>query len=140
MDKITVLEARKKEAIGKKVIIQGWVRTRRDSKGGFSFLEVNDGSCMGNVQVIAEAALDNYESEILTLGVGSSISVEGEVANDRASSTTHQHIRRRDACAKLHLSIDPRFLSGRGLSLRSSADHHRERLRRRRTDVSRLDH
>ena len=84
MDKITVLEARKKEAIGKKVIIQGWVRTRRDSKGGFSFLEVNDGSCMVNVQGIAEAALDNYESEILTLGVGSSISVEGEVAESPA--------------------------------------------------------
>ena len=40
------------------------VRTRRDSKAGFSFLELNDGSCFGNIQVIAEAGLANYESEI----------------------------------------------------------------------------
>ena len=54
MDKITVADARKVESVGKHVKLQGWVRTRRDSKGGFSFLEVNDGSSFGNVQVIAE--------------------------------------------------------------------------------------
>ena len=43
---------------------QGWVRTRRDSKGGFSFLEINDGSCLGNIQVLADGPLPNYESEI----------------------------------------------------------------------------
>ena len=46
------------------VRLQGWIRTRRDSKGGFSFLELNDGSCQGNMQVVAEATLPNYESEI----------------------------------------------------------------------------
>ncbi len=54
MDKITVAAAREAEAIGKQVRLQGWVRTRRDSKGGFSFLELNDGSCLGNVQVVAD--------------------------------------------------------------------------------------
>ena len=54
MDTISVAEARRVEAVGKQVRLQGWVRTRRDSKGGFSFLELNDGSCQGNVQVIAD--------------------------------------------------------------------------------------
>ncbi len=54
-DKISIADARKAESVGREVIIEGWVRTRRDSKAGFSFLELNDGSCFGNVQVIAEA-------------------------------------------------------------------------------------
>src|SRR5579871_3108156 len=79
METISVAEARRPEAIGRSVVLHGWVRTRRDSKGGFSFIELNDGSCLGNVQVIAESALPNYESEVLKLSVGSSISVEGAV-------------------------------------------------------------
>jgi asparaginyl-tRNA synthetase len=78
-EKLTVAQARSPDAIGKEVILQGWVRTRRDSKAGFSFLELNDGSSMGNIQVIAEAALENYESEIKHLSPGSSVSVEGLV-------------------------------------------------------------
>src|SRR5258708_3662561 len=70
MDTITVAEARKPEAVGHKVTLHGWVRTRRDSKGGFSFLEINDGSCLGNVQVIADGSLPNYASEILKLCLG----------------------------------------------------------------------
>src|SRR5215208_3229679 len=79
MDKISVALARKVEAIGKKVLLRGWVRTRRDSKGGFSFIELNDGSCFGNVQVIAESALSNYQAEVLHLTAGSSVTVEGSV-------------------------------------------------------------
>jgi asparaginyl-tRNA synthetase len=78
-DKISIAQARKPDFVGREVIIEGWLRTRRDSKAGFSFLELNDGSCFGNVQVIAEAALPNYESEIKKLSVGSSLRVEGEV-------------------------------------------------------------
>jgi asparaginyl-tRNA synthetase len=78
-EKIFIAEVRKPEAVGKKVVLEGWLRTRRDSKGGFSFLELNDGSCFGNVQVVAEASLPNYESEIKKLTVGSSLRVEGEV-------------------------------------------------------------
>ncbi len=58
-------------------MVKGWVRTRRDSKGGFSFIELNDGSCFGNLQIIADADLDNYQSEILKLFPGSSIAVRG---------------------------------------------------------------
>src|SRR5262249_61287745 len=80
MEKMSVAQARKPEAVGKRVKLQGWVRTRRDSKGGFSFIELNDGSSFGNVQVIADGKLPNYQSEILHLGVGASVTVTGEVA------------------------------------------------------------
>src|SRR4030042_1753546 len=76
-DRICVAEARRPGSIGKEVLLQGWVRTRRDSKAGFSFLELNDGSCFGNIQVIAETGLENYESEVKRLTAGCSVSVEG---------------------------------------------------------------
>src|SRR5437764_3296241 len=79
METISVAQARKAEAIGRQVRLQGWIRTRRDSKGGFSFLELNDGSCQGNLQVVAPGELPNYESEIKKLPTGASVSVEGEV-------------------------------------------------------------
>ena len=67
------------EESGITVITAGWVRTRRDSKGGFSFIELNDGSCFENIQVLAFNDLPNYESEIGKLHPGASISVEGEL-------------------------------------------------------------
>lgn len=74
-----VVEALSADSIGKKVRICGWVRTRRDSKAGFSFIDLNDGSSLKGVQVLAESKLPNYESEILKTGIGSSIEVIGEV-------------------------------------------------------------
>ena len=74
---LSVADARRAEAIGREVLLHGWVRTRRDSKAGFSFLEINDGSCFGNVQVIAEIGLANYESEIKRLSPGASVTIVG---------------------------------------------------------------
>lgn len=68
-----VVDTLKKESIGKSVKVCGWVRTRRDSKGGFSFIELNDGSTFDSVQVLAENTLPNYESEVLKLSIGSSV-------------------------------------------------------------------
>ncbi len=62
---------------GERLSIYGWVRTRRDSKGGFSFIEMNDGSCFSNLQVIADKNLPNYEAEILRLQTGCSIRAAG---------------------------------------------------------------
>ncbi|MBL8798830.1 MAG: asparagine--tRNA ligase [Planctomycetia bacterium] len=84
MEKMTAAQARQVEAIGKHVRLEGWLRTRRDSKGGFSFLELNDGTCLGNVQVVAPAALPNYESEIKKLPVGASVRITGEVKQSPA--------------------------------------------------------
>src|SRR6478609_6058787 len=79
MDKITVSDARRVEAVGRRIILQGWVRTRRDSKGGFSFIELNDGSSQGNVQVVAPGELANYEAVVKHLHTGASVVIEGEV-------------------------------------------------------------
>ena len=49
---------------GATVAVHGWVRSRRDSKGGFSFVEISDGSCFATVQAVADADLPNYESEV----------------------------------------------------------------------------
>jgi len=56
--------------------VSGWVRTKRDSKG-FSFIEINDGSCLQSLQVIADATVGNYQNEVVKLTTGSSLSIEG---------------------------------------------------------------
>lgn len=63
-------------SIGTEVSINGWVRTRRDT-GNFSFVEVNDGSCLANIQVIATSELSNYDSEIKRLSAGCAVTVSG---------------------------------------------------------------
>lgn len=83
-----VVDTLKKELIGKRVRVCGWVRTRRDSKGGFSFIELNDGSTFDSVQVLAESALPNYESEILKLTIGSSVEVIGNVVESPGKGQT----------------------------------------------------
>ncbi len=103
MDKISVADARRVESIGRQVRLQGWLRTRRDSKG-FSFLELNDGSCFGNVQIIADASLANYESEVKKLGVGASVTIEGEVRQSPAKGQpTEVHAR----TVTVHGGADP---------------------------------
>jgi asparaginyl-tRNA synthetase len=61
------------------VTIRGWVRTRRDSKAGISFLNVYDGSCFSPVQAVVPNSLDNYESEVLKLTAGCSVIVTGQL-------------------------------------------------------------
>jgi len=58
------------------VEVRGWLRTRRDSKD-FSFLEINDGSCLANLQVIAPSSLENFTDTILKLHTGCSLMVQG---------------------------------------------------------------
>ncbi len=61
------------------VTVKGWIRTRKDSKAGFSFINLHDGSCFNPIQVIAPAELKNYQSEILKATTGASLSVEGNL-------------------------------------------------------------
>jgi asparaginyl-tRNA synthetase len=92
MENLSVAQARQSEAVGKKAKLQGWVRTRRDSKAGFSFIELNDGSCLANLQVVADGKLANYESEVKQLSAGSSVTVEGEVkASPAKGQATEVH-------------------------------------------------
>ncbi len=71
------------DKIGEQFTVMGWVRTRRDSKGGFSFIEVNDGSCMSSLQIIADKNLSNYEKDVITLQTGCSVRVTGLLAESQ---------------------------------------------------------
>ncbi|MBW2940728.1 asparagine--tRNA ligase [Zhongshania aquimaris] len=64
---------------GCEVTVQGWIRSRRDSKGGFSFLAVHDGSAQSSIQVVAPGELANYEIDILKLTAGCSVVVTGDL-------------------------------------------------------------
>ncbi len=66
-------------AQGAEVAVQGWVRTRRDSKAGLSFLQISDGSCFASLQVVADGSLPNYAQEILRLGSGCAVTVRGQL-------------------------------------------------------------
>jgi len=61
------------------VTVKGWIRTRRDSKAGISFLHVSDGSCFHPVQVVAPNALANYDSEVLHLTAGCAVAATGKI-------------------------------------------------------------
>ena len=79
-DSVTLLPTSVKDALQgttpvAAILVQGWVRTRRDSKD-FSFIELNDGSCLRNLQIIARNSLANYV-EVQRLTTGASIIVRG---------------------------------------------------------------
>lgn len=59
--------------------IAGWVRTRRDNKGGFSFIELNDGSCLSNLQIVVDSSVPGYAETIKLVTTGASIRVTGEL-------------------------------------------------------------
>ena len=61
------------------VTVKGWVRTRRDSKAGISFVHLSDGSCFHPVQVVAPNTLPNYADEILKLTAGCAIEATGTI-------------------------------------------------------------
>src|SRR5207248_11040735 len=65
------------------VTVRGWVRTRRDSKGGFSFITINDGSCFDSIQVVAPNTLANYQSEVLRVTAGCSLIVTGTLVKSQ---------------------------------------------------------
>ena len=69
-------------AVGDTVEIRGWIRTRRDSKAGLSFLAVHDGSCFDALQVVAQGDLPNY-AEIQTLTTGCSVVCRGVLAESQ---------------------------------------------------------
>ncbi len=72
------------EEIGSSFTVMGWVRTKRESKGGFSFIELNDGSCMSSLQVIAGENLPNYRDDVAKLQTGCSVRVKGTLVSSPA--------------------------------------------------------
>ena len=66
-------------AVGTKVTIEGWVRTRRDSKAGLSFLAIHDGSCFDALQIVAPQELPNYQADVLRITTGCAVRATGEI-------------------------------------------------------------
>ncbi|HSG69521.1 MAG TPA: OB-fold nucleic acid binding domain-containing protein, partial [Planctomycetaceae bacterium] len=65
--------------IGTTLTVKGWVRTRRDSKSDFSFVELNDGSCMANLQIVIDGNVPGYAEQIKHVTTGASLAVTGEL-------------------------------------------------------------
>jgi len=64
---------------GSHVTVKGWVRTRRDSKAGLSFVQVHDGTSFAPLQVVAPGELPNYQDEVLHLSAGCAVECRGEL-------------------------------------------------------------
>ncbi|MEP0203781.1 MAG: asparagine--tRNA ligase [Halioglobus sp.] len=71
------------EQLGKTVTVKGWLRSKRDSKAGISFLAVHDGSAFDAIQAVVPNELSNYEDEILKLSTGCSVIVSGELVESQ---------------------------------------------------------
>jgi len=69
--------------LGRQVGVHGWVRTRRDSKAGLSFVHLSDGSCFDPIQLVVPGELENYEAEVLHLTAGCAIEATGKLVESR---------------------------------------------------------
>ena len=73
----------KSTTFDREVTVGGWIRTRRDSKGGFSFLEINDGSCLANLQAVVDsscAGVDDLAPQVVELPLAEGDLVGAEIA------------------------------------------------------------
>ena len=70
-------------ATGQPVTVRGWIRSKRDSKAGISFLAIHDGTCFDPIQAVVPNELDNYESEVLPITTGCSVIVSGELVESQ---------------------------------------------------------
>jgi asparaginyl-tRNA synthetase len=70
-------------AVGSQVTVKGWLRSKRDSKAGISFLAIHDGTAFDAIQAVVPNTLDNYDNEILKLSTGCAVSVTGELVESQ---------------------------------------------------------
>lgn len=98
-------------AVDSEVTVRGWVRTRRDSKAGISFLAVYDGSCFDPVQAVINNSLPNYNEDVLRLTTGCSVIVTGKVV---ASPGQGNNLKFRPARLKLLVGLKIRHLPDGG--------------------------
>ena len=94
-----------KVEVGSKVEVRGWVRTRRDSKAGLSFVQLSDGSCQSPIQVVAPSALANYQEQILHLTAGASLVARGTLVQSQGKGQAFEI--QADEIAVLGLVDDP---------------------------------
>src|ERR1051326_2057194 len=91
MSDVSIAEALSQNTpLDSSVTIKGWIRTRRDSKAGFSFLAVHDGSCFDAIQVVAPGSLPNYTTEILHLTTGCSLIATGKLVKSQGKGQAYE--------------------------------------------------
>jgi asparaginyl-tRNA synthetase len=76
--------------VGETVTVKGWVRTRRDSKGGFSFVAVNDGSCFDSIQAVVPNTVSNYADEVTKLTAGCAVEVTGTLVQSQGKGQAYE--------------------------------------------------
>jgi len=104
MPRVKVVAALKGSLVGQELDVRGWVRTRRESKQGFAFVELNDGSCLANLQIIVDQSVPGYQDFIRQLTTGASIAVLGEL---RASPGKGQAVELHAREVTLYGTADP---------------------------------
>jgi len=77
-------------AANSEVTVRGWVRTRRDSKAGLSFVNISDGSCFDPIQVVAQNSLPNYADEITRLTAGCAVIATGTLVPSQGKGQTFE--------------------------------------------------
>jgi asparaginyl-tRNA synthetase len=91
MPDVIIADALKgKVAVGETVTVKGWVRTRRDSKGGFSFVAVNDGSCFDSIQAVCPNTLANYANEVAKLTAGCAVEITGTLVKSQGKGQAYE--------------------------------------------------
>lgn len=92
MKQVRIIELLHSESAGYDVLIRGWIRTKRESKG-FCFLEINDGSSLANIQVVIDEKLSNYDT-VLKITTGCSVSVMGELVESPGKGQKNEIVAR----------------------------------------------
>jgi asparaginyl-tRNA synthetase len=70
-------------ALGSQITVKGWLRSKRDSKAGISFLAVHDGSSFDAIQAVVPNSLQNYDSQVLPLSTGCAVIISGELVESQ---------------------------------------------------------
>jgi asparaginyl-tRNA synthetase len=104
MERMKIASILRDAPLGRILDVRGWVRTRRESKQGFAFIELNDGSCLKNLQVIIDANLEGYGQLLKTLTTGASARFVGEL---KASPAKGQAVELHAREALVYGSADP---------------------------------
>ena len=86
-DTITALLAGK-ISTGKTVTVKGWVRSKRDSKAGISFIAMHDGTCFDTIQAVVPNDLENYESTVLPISTGCGVVITGTLVTSQGKGQT----------------------------------------------------
>ena len=83
-----------KVALESEVIVEGWVRTRRDSKAGISFINVSDGTCFAPIQIVVESTVSNYETEVKRITTGCAVRVTGKLVASQGKNQSNEVLAR----------------------------------------------